>query len=611
MPAPPSTSDRFAARLDELDNDGRLPIPKWAALELVDRGLLNPAAELVPPLFITPTPAEDRRAKHYEAGAWFDVDAVAKVVRALRGLRHTKGRRWAGKPLDPEAWQVLWVVAPIFGWKNAAGLRIVRKAWIEIPRKNGKSTLASGLAIVLLVADGELGAEVYSAATTTSQARQVFEPAKQMAIGSPHLRGKVKPLADLLRVPRTGSFFRVLSRVADAAHGLNVHGAVVDEIHVHRDRALIDAIETGTGAREQPLVVLITTSDDGKKHTPYDEQRGEIEALVSDLGEPDHSTYGAIWTAPEGLDPFVLETIRMANPGIGVTVSEEYLLKQARRAQRSPAYMPVFERLHLNRRRRAEKLAVDMARWELCNDPAMSLTAARRELRDREAFGGLDLSTTEDFTAWCVVVPDLFTIAGEEVEGAWVLPRLWVPRAAVERRTTMRSTFELWQNEGWITITDGDVVDYDRLEADIGEDAEAFRISEFAFDPWQAEMLRQHLLDGGLAGWKCGQTMERLAPATQEFDRLLGLGAFRFLGNPALAWMASNVVAKGDAQGRWKPEKSKASEKTDGFMALTMALASWRRPDRERHRPPATARAAGAEDADPADLYRPTGPLDI
>lgn len=564
----------------------KLPIPEPAVHELVERGYIDPDQDLIPPMVVTPTPSMDKKSKHYHPGAYFDVDEVCRVIDALRALRHTKGRRWANRPLNPDGWQVLWIVAPVFGWKNAAGLRIIRDVWVEVPRKNGKSTLISGLLIVLLLADRELGAEVYAAAASVEQAGQVFEPAKAMMLASPATRGKVKPLARVVRAPKTGGIFRVLSKLADVAHGLNVSGAGVDEVHVHKSRDLIDAIETGTGGREQPLIFFITTSDDGQRTTIYAEKHDEIEALADDRGDPDHEHYGVIWAAPEGLDPFELDTIRQANPGIGITVSEEYLLGKARKAQRTPSFMPTYERLHLNRRRRATVRAIDMTKWDAGGDPELTIEQLRRRLRDRECYGGLDVATTEDFAAWALVFPDVFEgfdDEGEavEVEGCWVLPRLWVPRAAVERRKAMRNTLEMWAEAGWVTIHEGEVVDFDDMEADIGKDAEAFRIGELAYDPWQAEALRQRLLDGGLVGWKCGQTMERLSPATQEIDRLLLLEGIRHGGNPVLAWMASNVVAKRDAHGRWKPEKELSAEKIDGFTAFAQGVAAWRRVDRK------------------------------
>lgn len=602
-------------QLREYAAAGRLPVPLEAALELVDRGCTRASGtQVIAPMLLTPTPSTDPASPNYVPGAVFDVDRVERTCKALAGLRHTKGRRWANQPLVPEPWQLFWYIAPVWGWIGADTFRIIRTAWLEVGRKNGKSTMASGLMIVLLVADGELGAEVYSAAASTDQARQVFEPAKAMMVRAPLLAGKFKALADVIRVPQTGSIFRVLSRVADTAHGLNVSGAVVDEVHVHKSRDLIDALDTGEGARDQPLILYITTSDDGTVGTIYDEKHGEVESLASGIAVPDYGLYGAVWAVPEGEDPFLLENVKLANPNVGVSISEEYLEKKAARAMRTPSFMPTYERLHCNRRRKAEVRAISMEQWDAGAEPAMGMEELREYLSGRDCYGGLDLSSTEDFSAWAMVFPDTFQVEGVEMEGVWVLPRLWIPRAAVDRHKSIRSSIDWWASQGWVTVTDGSVIDYDQLEAEIGEDATRHNVVEFAYDPWQAEALRQRLTSGGLIGWKCGQTMERMAPATHELDRLLGLTLIRHGGNPALAWMASNVVAKRDSAGRWKPEKQLSAEKIDGIVAVIMGVGAWRRPDRVA-KPTKVATASGDVGDMPLtsgdDFFRSSGRLDI
>ena len=207
-------------------------------------------------------------------GAWYDVERARRALKALGLFKHTKGR-WAGvrmrlgEGLDP--WQVVWVLAPIFGWVFHDAeidriVRVIRSAWIEVPRKNGKSTLSSGISGVLLLADREPGAEVYNAAGSTTQAGRVFEDAKRMLSTSRAARSRIEPLKEVVRVPKTGSILRVLSRVAETAHGLNVSGAIIDEVHTLRlRRALVEAIETGVGARDQPLIVYITTADEAEE----------------------------------------------------------------------------------------------------------------------------------------------------------------------------------------------------------------------------------------------------------------------------------------------------------------------------------------------------------
>lgn len=600
------------SRRSTSDRAGRFPIPDDAVVELERRGWLAKGWEAVPPLVLTPPPSGDKRDRNFVEGCRFDVGRVDRVCRAFASLPHIKGR-WRGRPLRLEPWQLLYLKAPVFGWvapnDDGVDVRVVREVWEEVPRKNGKTTDASGTALVLLAADGEPGPEVYAAASARDQAGQVFEPAKQMALGSPALRGKVKPLVNVLRCPGNGGIFRVLSKRDDVAHGLNVSGAVIDEVHVHRSRLLIDAVTTGTGAREQPLVWFITTADDGSLTTIYAEKHDLIMNLARGAVDPDPSTFGAIWAAEEGDDPFAESTMRKANPNLGVSVPLSYLQKEATKARNTPSYRPTYERLHLNLRRSQVVRWFDMGRW----DWNAGATIDRDDLRGRECYGGLDLSTSEDFAAWLLVFPDdrLRVWLQDENRtvqraGVDVLARLWIPEAAVARRKDIRQTLEMWAAEGWITITDGDVIDYETVEQEIGQDAELFNVREFAYDPWQAENLRQRLLDGGLEGWKCPQTMGSLSGPSTELERLLGLGVLHHGGNPALSWMASNAVARRDAEGRLRPDRRSSPEKIDGIVALVMAIAAQSRPHEAALPPPATGVAATSDGS-----LRSTGRLNL
>ncbi|WP_037833580.1 terminase large subunit domain-containing protein, partial [Streptomyces sp. NRRL S-475] len=253
-------------------------------------------------------------------GAYFSVPHAARALRAIESFKHTKGR-WGNTPLRLQTWQKVWIIFPLFGWlfyddEVERDVRVIRSCWIEVPRKAGKSTLSSGIGLALLLADREVGAEVYAAAGSLEQARRVYDDAKRMCETSKAAKGRVEILRNVLRVPRTGGVFRALSKIAETAHGLNVSGAIIDEVHVHKSRDLVDAIETGTGARDQPLIVYITTADEGEEGSIYDEKhtytRRVAEGVVND---PAH--YGVIWAAPEGADIFAEETWRRANPGLG------------------------------------------------------------------------------------------------------------------------------------------------------------------------------------------------------------------------------------------------------------------------------------------------------
>lgn len=505
------------------------------------------------PLWQTPLPPD-------VPGAWFDQAAVDRVVRALRALRHTKGR-WAGAPFELEPWQLDYIVSPVFGWKHSDGTRIFRTAWVEMPRKNGKSTVASGLALVLLCADGEQGAEVYSAAGGRDQARIVFDEAKKMARATPALANRLRLLASTISVLKTGSRYQALSRVAEAAHGLNVSGAIVDEVHVHKSRHLIDAIETGTGARTQPLVIFLTTADDGDETTIYAEKHNYTIQLAKRIVS-DPTFYGVIWAAEETDDPFAEATWRKANPGLGTTVSLAYIRKEAQRAQAIPAYLPTFLRLSLNRRVRAENRALNIADWD-----ASAGMGAEDRLAGRACYGGLDLSSTLDLTAFVLVFPN--------DDGTYeVLCRLWTPAETIpERSRRDQVPYQLWVDQGQLLTTPGAVIEYKAIELEIGRLAERYDIREIAYDRWGAAQMRQNIEDGGLTVVEMGQGYASMSAPTKELLGLVIARKLRHGGHPVLRWMADNLVVRTDPAGNLKPDKERSRQKVDGMVALIMALA--------------------------------------
>jgi phage terminase large subunit-like protein len=501
------------------------------------------------------------------------------VVEALALLRHTKGR-WARTPLVLEPFQIEHLIAPVFGWKHPDGTRITRSAWWEMPRKQGKSTLSSGLALVLLVADRELGAEVYAAAGAKQQARIVHEPAKQMVRWSPALRGKLKVLADVITVPGTGGIFRVVSSIADLAHGLNVHGAVIDEVHVHKNRDLIDALETGTGARTQPLVIFITTPDEGDEFSIYAEKHTYTRQVATGVVE-DPTHHGAIWAAEEGDDPFAPATWAKANPGLGVTIMPEYLEKEAAKARSSPSYLPTFERLHLGLRRRSVAKFLKLNRWDRAAG-----TWTDDEWRELVAYGGLDLSTNTDLTAFALIAP--------VDDDGWLAETLcWLPEGSLERvEYQCHVPLARWVKEGWLKVTEGDVVDYRTVRADIVARVNALgcRVREIGFDPFAATETIQYLGDDGYQMVPIRQGYLSLSPPTKALERLILASTpkrplYRHRGHPVLRWMADCVdVARDPADNikPVKPDRFRSSKRIDGIAAHVNALA--RGMVRETHR---------------------------
>lgn len=546
-----------------------LPVPRDALLELGLTEEQVTEAEAARPAVVA-----FQADRH--PGAWFDVDRAAKAMRALGAFKHTKGR-WAGvrmrlgEGLDP--WQVVWVLAPVFGWVYHDAeidrvVRVVRSVWIEVPRKNGKSTLSSGISGVLLLADGEQGAEVYNAAGSTLQAGRVFEDAKRMLLTSPAARKRVEPLKEVVRVPANGSILRVLSRVAETAHGLNVSGGIVDEVHTLRlRRALVEAIETGTGARDQPLVVFITTADEAEEGTIYDEKHTYTRNVALDVVQ-DTGHYGVIWAAAKEADPFAESTWRKANPGLGKSPTLAYMRREAQKAQTTATYFPTFCRLSLNLRMREQTRWLDVAKWDRCNGDV-----DRAGLRGRRAWGGLDLSAVSDFTAWAAWVETNRPGARYDL-----LTRFWLPEERVdELERRLQVPLRKWAEQGLLELTEGDVIDYGKVKAAVIGDCRHLDMQRVSYDRMFAGQLVQEI-DEELRGVDIvpvAQTFLGLSPACKELERLLGAREFRHGGHPILRWMASVVEVKNDGQDNIrpvKPDRAKSVTRIDGIQAAVTGL---------------------------------------
>jgi len=563
-----------------------LPVPREQLLEL---GLTD--EQIDDALERRPLVVAFQADKH--PGAWFDIDRARKALTALAAFRHTKGR-WAGvalrlgEGLDP--WQVVWILAPVFGWVYHDAevdrvVRVIRSVWVEVPRKNGKSTLSSGVSGVLFLADGEYGAEVYNAAGSTLQAGRVFEDAKRMLLASPTARKKVEPFKEVVRAPARGGILRVLSRVAEVAHGLNVSGAVVDEVHTLRlRRALVEAIETGTGAREQPLVVFITTADEGEDGTIYDEKhtytRNVATGVVSDPGH-----YGVIWAAELGDDVFAESTWRKANPGLGKSPTLAYMRREANKAKSTPTYFPTFCRLSLNLRMREQTRWLDITKWDRCDGEV-----DRAALHGRRAWGGLDLSAVSDFTAWTAWVEA--NRPGAELD---LLARFWVPGERVEDlERKLMVPLRRWVDAGLVEATEGDVIDYTAVKAAVIGDCRHLDMQRVSYDRMFAGQMVQEL-DAELLGVDVvpiAQTFLGLSPACKELERLVGARSFRHGGNPVLRWMASVVEVKNDGADNIrpvKPDRAKSVTRIDGIQAAVTGLDGYvRRPQGAVGLPPLT-----------------------
>lgn len=529
---------------------------------LKDRGYkLDPDAAV--PIVSTPEPRD-------APGAVFDPVRVDRVIKSLKCLRHTKGK-WAGKPLAPDPWEVAYVIAPVFGWvaPNEDGklCRIIRYMWLEVPRKNGKTTLGAGLALYLAFADHERGAEVYAGAASKDQARLAYNPAKLVAENSPALKkAGIKSQAQHIIKPIDGSFFKAVGAIGDLQHGTNPHGALIDEIHVHKSAELLDAFTSGLGAREQPLVMVITTADAGDQTSVYARERAYIDKLARRTIK-DHSRYGVVFGADPKADPFADETHRSANPGYGVSVSREFMRSEAAKAQGSPAQLASFKRLNLNIRTRQETRFIELQVWDRNRGLVDEL-----KLRGRRTFGGLDLASTQDLCALAWTFPN-------EDGSMSVIWRHWCPERAFDalnERTT--GAAEVWRREGFLRVTPGDVADYGYIRRQINKDREQFDVLAIGYDRWNASSLVNDLVDDDAPMIKLGQGYASMSAPLKMINHLLLAGSpekpmYIHGGNPLVRWQIDNLAVSTDPAGNIKPDKNKAGDKIDGISAATDSMA--------------------------------------
>ncbi len=489
----------------------------------------------------------------------FSEEHAARAERFFeRVLQHTKGE-WAGKPFDLLDWQRD-LVRRLFGTLNEDGTRQYRTCYLEVARKNGKSELAAGIALYLLFADGEEGAEVYSAAGDRDQAGIVYNVAAEMIRRSSVLSNRCKIIDSMKRVVihKTASVYRVLSAEAASKHGYNPSGIVFDELHVQPNRDLWDVLRTGTGTRRQPLTFAITTAGYDRNSICYElhDYAQKVNSGVID----DPSFLGIVYSADESEDWTEPAVWAKANPSLGVTIKAEYLEGECQRAQTTPAYENTFRRLFLNQWTRQETRWLPLAAWDECGD-----SVDADDLRGRTGYAGLDLASSIDIAALVLVFPD-----GEYYD---VLPFFWIPEdTIVDRSRRDRVPYDVWERQGYVIATPGNVIDYKAIKEKVRELAGLYDIQEIAYDRWGMTQLSQDLIDDGANIIPMGQGYASMSPPTKELLKLVLGKKLRHGNNPVLRWMADNMVVTQDPAGNLKPDKGKSTERIDGLVALIMAL---------------------------------------
>lgn len=502
-----------------------------------------------------------------ERGLKWVPEAADHAIRFFGFLRHSKGK-WAGAVMELEPWQQF-RVGSIFGWykqdpETGNWVRRFTTAYNEVARKNGKSTESAGVGLYLLTADGEPGAEVYSAATKRDQAKIVWDEAARMVRKSPALSDRVQVLKANMSVLDTESKWEPLGADVDGMDGLNPHGSIIDELHAHRTREMWDVIESALGSREQPLTWVITTAGFDQNGICYEVRSFAIDVLEGKVEDEVGDTWFAyIATIDEG-DRWDDEAVWIkANPNLGVSVRRDYLREKAEKARRIPAAQNNFLTKHLNVWTQQVTRWIDIDLWD-----EQKGIVDEDKLRGVACYGGLDLASVSDLVAWVMVFP-----WGDEGD-LDVLARFWCPEARLhDRQNRYRDQYAAWKKQGLLYTTPGDAIDYGFVRKQIFEDAETFDLQDLNIDRlFQAHQLATELIDEGLNVLGMGQGFYSMAAPMKEFERLLLTRRIHHGGNGLLRWMAGNVAVKQDPAGCLKPDKAQSQGKIDGIVALVMAI---------------------------------------
>lgn len=492
----------------------------------------------------------------------FDEAKARQTVEFINCLKHTKGR-WRGQPFALLPWQEQ-IIRDVFGTVKENGFRQYNTAYVEIPKKNGKSELAAGVALYMTCGDGEWGAEVYGCASDRQQASIVFDVAVDMVDQCPALKKRIKPVMSVKRLvyKPTNSFYQVLSAEAYTKHGLNVHAVIFDELHSQPNRELFDVMTKGSGdARTQPLFFLITTAGTDR-HSVCFEQHQKAEDII--LGRKvDHTFYPVIYGAADEADWTSEKVWFEANPSLGHTIDIEKVRNACMSARDNPAEENIFRQLRLNQWVKQSTRWMQMEKWDACGFPV-----DEKELLGRECYGGLDLSSSIDITAFVLVFPPR-----DETERYMILPYFWIPEENMNIRVRRDHVpYDLWAKQGMLMTTEGNVIHYGFIENFIDELGKRFHIREIAFDRWGAVQMVQNLEGLGFLVVPFGQGFKDMSPPSKELMKLTLEQKLAHGGHPVLRWMMDNIFVRTDPAGNIKPDKEKSTEKIDGAVATVMAL---------------------------------------
>jgi phage terminase large subunit-like protein len=489
----------------------------------------------------------------------FDEARAAHICKFIELLQHTKGE-WAGRLIVLEDWQIF-LLTTVFGWVDSAGYRRFKVTYKEIPRKNAKSTVSSGVGLYMLTADGEGGAEVYSAATTKDQAKIVWQDAHSMAAKSKGLQSRfgVRTAAHSIYTEEGSKFLALARDQGGNLDGLNVHCGIIDELHAHKTREIVDVIETATGARRQPLLWQITTAGFNLAGICYEVRTYTTKVLEGQI--TDHQHFGIIYTIDADDDWAHPSSWQKANPNWGISVGIEDITRKGNKAVKVASARGNFKTKHLNVWVNANEAWMDMQAWDAAADPSLSLA----DFTGEECVGAVDLATKVDVAALALLF--------RRGERYYLFSFFWLPESAAEGEENAH--YAGWAAEGYINLTPGNVTDHNAVQDRARELASAHQLRTLGYDPWQAHKFATELAEEGMAVSEYRMTVQNMSEPMKELHALVLSGKLVHDGNPVMNWMMSNVVAHTDAKENIFPRKENPKNKIDGPVAAIMALGEW------------------------------------
>ena len=516
-----------------------------------------------------------------DRGLYFDREAAQRSIKFFGFLKHYKGK-YNGKKFELEHWQ-MFVNWNIFGWKKADGTRRFRYVYVEIPRKNGKTTYAAGNGLYLFIGDGEQGAEIYTCATKLPQAKICFNDAKEMVKRSPSLRSRIKVFEHNLNVPASASKFEPLSSDSDKQDGVNPSCGIIDEYHAHKNDGMFKVLKSGMGAREQPLIFIITTAGFNKQG-PCKKYRDVIEKVLRGVLHQDN-VFGMIFTADKGDNWEDVNTWIKANPSYySIDTLQKFLEEEYIDAKNNPSMQVNFKTKNLNMWVDSEDVWIEDEKWMACASSELTVQKAIEKLKGRTCYGGLDLASVEDLSSLSLYFP-----AEGNDQACWLV-FFWVPKDTVEKRVERDDLpYDEWVNDGWVMATPGNIQDYDAIrqfitgysvvdgQEEVTEECVAtwFDLKSIAYDRFNSSQLVVNLGKDDIEMTPFGQGFVSMSFPTKEMQKVILKKEVDHFGNPVLRWQCSNVTLQRDAAGNVKVSKEKSKEKVDGIVSGVMAYGEY------------------------------------